>query len=121
MAIRNTSKLPLELHLLNAIAHGSSNAIERDEADGQRQVVATGNMLPSDGLSAIAEKLGIEIIRVDPNDPLFSEVKLPNGWKIIATEHNMWMTLIDRDGRERAKIFYKAAFYDRRAFIFAVE
>jgi hypothetical protein len=61
------------------------------------------------------EKMGIEIL--DDNDDLFWNVKLPVGWEIRATEHSMWNNLFDDKGRKRANFFYKAAFYDRDAFI----
>jgi hypothetical protein len=43
--------------------------------------------------------------------------KLPAGWKKVATEHSMWSDLLDDQGRKRAAIFFKAAFYDYSAFI----
>jgi len=61
------------------------------------------------------EKMGIKII--DKEDDLFYSVELPEGWKIKATSHSMWNDLIDNKGRTRASFFYKAAFYDRDAFI----
>lgn len=61
------------------------------------------------------EKMGITII--DENDDLFYNVELPEGWEIKATSHSMWNNLFDNKGRKRANFFYKAAFYDRNAFI----
>lgn len=61
------------------------------------------------------ERMGIKI--VDTYDDLFYTVELPEGWKIEATDHSMWNNLIDNQGRKRANFFYKAAFYDRDAFI----
>lgn len=61
------------------------------------------------------EKMGIVI--VDECDDLFYNVVLPEGWKIEATDHSMWNNLFDNKGRKRADFFYKAAFYDRDAFI----
>ena len=46
---------------------------------------------------------------------LFIEAQLPEGWEKIATDYSMWSKLVDEQGRERASIFYKAAFYDQRA------
>src|SRR6185436_8068032 len=37
--------------------------------------------------------------------------------KKIATDHSMYTDLVDDKGRVRASIFYKAAFYDRKADI----
>lgn len=61
------------------------------------------------------EKMGIKII--EECDDLFWTVALPEGWEIKATDHTMWNELIDNKGRKRANFFYKAAFYDRDAFI----
>ena len=61
------------------------------------------------------EKIGIEII--DEHDDLFWNVKLPEGWEVKATDHAMWNEVRDNKGRKRASFFYKAAFYDRDAFI----
>ena len=61
------------------------------------------------------EKMGIVI--TEECDDLFWNVELPDGWKIEATDHSMWNNLFDDKGRKRANFFYKAAFYDRDAFI----
>ena len=60
---------------------------------------------------------GIEFGEVPEDDPVFRDVKLPLGWKKVATGHDMWSDLVDGNGRKRASIFYKAAFYDRSAHI----
>lgn len=61
------------------------------------------------------ERMGIVVI--EEYDDLFWNVELPEGWKIEATDHSMWNNLFDDKGRKRANFFYKAAFYDRDAFI----
>lgn len=61
------------------------------------------------------EKMGIVI--VEAYDDLFWNVNLPEGWEIKATDHSMWNNLFDNKGKKRANFFYKAAFYDRDAFI----
>lgn len=50
-----------------------------------------------------------------PVDELFVEAKFPPGWSKRPTDHSMWSDVIDDKGRVRGKVFYKAAFYDRRA------
>lgn len=60
-------------------------------------------------------KMGI--IFGEEADDLFSYVALPKGWKKQPTSHSMWYKLLDEQGRERASIFYKSAFYDRDAFL----
>lgn len=102
-----------------------SKAIENQEQRGQADVVRN-HRLPKKGnsydthsdietIKVQYESMGIQII--DEHDDLFWNVKLPEGWEIRATDHSMWNELFDNKGRKRASFFYKAAFYDRDAFI----
>lgn len=60
-------------------------------------------------------KLGFKPTKTD--DSLFYKIIFPDSnWKIKPTEHSMWSELYEGDNKI-AEIFYKAAFYDRRAFI----
>lgn len=61
------------------------------------------------------EEMGIII--VGDHDDLFYNVKLPDGWNIEDTDHPMWNVLLNDKHEEVATFFYKAAFYDRDAFI----
>lgn len=63
------------------------------------------------------EKHGIKVVGESNGDPLFVDVKLPEGWEIKGTGHSMWNEVLDNNGRVRATFFYKAAFYDRDAFL----
>ena len=58
-----------------------------------------------------------EQIAANDNDELFVTVVLPEGWRKEATSHSMWNNLYDAKGGLRGNFFYKAAFYDRDAFI----
>lgn len=104
--------------LLEALVTGNgSTAIERQEARGQSKFVASDTLpIKHDYCSQIQlERMGIvfgELV-----DDLFIEVQLPEGWRKVPTDHSMWSKLIDEKGRERASIFYKAAFYDRNAHL----
>jgi YD repeat-containing protein len=99
-------------------------SIEQQELNGQQELVVSAQ-LPTklnthSKMSDSAEvysKLGITVIKKTDNDELFYDVKLPHKWSIQPTEHAMWSNLIDDKNRIRANIFYKAAFYDRDAFI----
>lgn len=99
---------------------GNPRAIEAQEKAGQQELTKSEN-LPRKSfrgdVKPIYEKMGILVLEDTKSDPLFYNVKLPNGWKIVATEHSMWANLIDNLGHKRASIFYKAAFYDRDANI----
>jgi hypothetical protein len=92
--------------------------IEAQEVEGQKEFVASKTLpkeINSGGTKEELERMGIvfgEIV-----DDLFINVTLPKGWKIEASDHSMWSDLIDDKGCVKASIFYKAAFYDRKAFI----
>lgn len=122
MTIRNTAEMSPAEALLRAIGNQQSGGrpggdIEEMEAQGQQQLCRQRSQLPTEGLAGVATKLGITVLRATDGDPLFSDVVLPDGWEIRPTDHPMWTHLVDATGTPRANIFYKAAFYDRRADI----
>jgi hypothetical protein len=102
--------------------------IETQEAVGQIDMIKTTQLpiaveklnFERDNPNIIKEskeiwgKLGIEII--DKVDELFFSVKLPDKWEMKTRESSYGTYLVDEKGRERVSIFYKAAFYDRRAY-----
>lgn len=61
------------------------------------------------------EEMGIVIL--GDHDDLFYNVQLPDGWRIENTDHPMWNVLLNEKHEEVSTFFYKAAFYDRNAFI----
>ncbi len=91
--------------------------IERMEKRGQEEFVES-SVFPVD-LSghdvSEFEALGFEFHGPVPGDGLFQYVTLPEGWARKGADHDMWSYINDERGRERVAIFYKAAFYDRRA------
>ena len=124
---KNTDKelTMLEAMILAMSGRDPSAAIENQEKRGQQAVVRfkrlpkeTNNYGAKDKIAFTQEqyaKMGIEIL--EDCDDLFWSVKLPEGWDIRATDHTMWNELVDNNGRVRAMFFYKAAYYDRKAFI----
>jgi hypothetical protein len=102
------------------VAYGLPGGIRMQEAQGQRELLHA-EQLPIHGLLGADrdafEAMGIKILDTPSKDSLFCHVELPNGWKKVATDHVMWTDLVDDQGVRRAKIFYKAAFYDRSARI----
>lgn len=104
---------------------GLERALIRDEQRGQRSLVES-TQLPVKGSpghpmfrhedDATWAATGIEFGPADPNK-LFRDAVLPEGWKKRTTDHHMWSELVDARGRVRAKIFYKASFYDQDAHI----
>ncbi|QWS68217.1 hypothetical protein SEA_VANLEE_100 [Gordonia phage VanLee] len=129
MSIENTGHRDPLTHLVGALGgQGMSGYIEDMEADGQRQLVAS-ELLPrqaqphysddddltgSDGWAAL-EAIGFR--RGEDHDDLFCHAELPAGWTKRAADHAMWSHIYDERGVKRANVFYKAAFYDRKAHI----
>ena len=119
--IPNTSKNPQPQWL----GGGNPRAIEAQEAQGQRDLVAS-EQLPVDGTQGhekLWASMGVKLLPLEPPGDfnaapdLFRGAILPDGWKKEGTDHSMWSKLVDANGNERAAIFYKAAFYDRKAHI----
>lgn len=127
--VPDTTKEDPQTLLIMGMAMGGSQAIERSEKEGQK-ALASSKQLPRKmnfGTDADLTDMGIKL---GPNceDKLFRFAELPEGWKIKPTEdHSMWSNIVDARGLPRVSIFYKAAFYDRDAFMgvkrsrFAVE
>ncbi len=110
-----------EILLLEAMANRGdmSGMIERQESQGQAQLVFD-DTLPTDGLPKYKERMeaaGGVIGSPVAGDGMFTHVKLPAGWKKVATDHSMWTNLVDEKGVKVTGIFYKASFYDRKAFM----
>lgn len=116
-----TKRDPIGTIALAAVL-GPGAAIERQEAEGQRELVQS-ETLPSEcskeNQSAL-EAGGVVFGKHVGGDTLFRYVTLPTGWKKVPTDHAMWSKLVDEKGRERAAIFYKGAFYDRKAALHAL-
>lgn len=126
MTIRNTAKTGGGLDVLLAAIDGEhpGKTVQHQEARGQAelcQVTDRRAQLPAKGMVDFPKEwaaLGVEIVAPSQGDPLFVDVVLPEGWAIVASaEHSMWSDLLDERGRKRAEIFYKAAFYDRKAHV----
>jgi hypothetical protein len=102
--------------LAEGIVTGSpSGLIERRERDGQRRIV-NSDRLPTDcGDRPPWLALGFTFGDPDPADPLFMPATLPPGWQRQATGDSMGSVIVDTLGRKRVRIFYKGAFYDRKA------
>jgi len=105
--------------LAAALVMGGSGAIERQEAQGQAELVQS-DVLPVNtgygaGTDPLFQALGFEFGEPVADDPIFRAAKLPAGWKKRSTDHSMWSDIVDDQGRVRVNVFYKAAFYDRSA------
>ncbi|MEO1209889.1 MAG: hypothetical protein AAFX78_10135 [Cyanobacteria bacterium J06638_20] len=111
------SKSEPSLLLAEAMLLGASESIQRQETEGQKQLVES-TVLPvrgRDGAWDLLRSFGCE--RGKQVDDLFCEAILPPGWRKKSTDHPMWSDLLDERGLVRGSVFYKAAFYDRDAFM----
>lgn len=124
---RDVGTLDHETMGLAALTMGTQ-AIEMQERHGQQQIVSSQARLPVKMHKGIDDRDPKEVLEKcggvvfgnregDSDKAIFYEVTLPSGWSIQPTDHSMWTKLVDDQGRERASIFYKAAFYDRDAFL----
>jgi hypothetical protein len=94
---------------------GGASFIEEQEANGQREMVHS-DVIPSHGYAdEDLLALGFTLGDLVEGDPLFRQAGLPEGWKRQGSDHAMHSDIVDTLGRKRVGIFYKAAFYDRRA------
>jgi hypothetical protein len=113
----NTSQRDPMIHLLGAMSDGASGYIEGMEAQGQQQLVHSDRLpTKSDGDDRYTA-LGFAFGTADDRDPMFRPASLPHGWHKQGSDHSMWSYVVDEHGRKRVSIFYKAAFYDRDAFM----
>lgn len=97
----------------NFLVAATPGGIEAQERRGQQAFVQS-SQLPKDGCDrAQMAALGIQI--GEDIDDLFVSAVFPEGWRLQATDHSMHSNLLDNQGRKRAGVFYKAAFYDRSA------
>jgi len=97
------------------ITGDATSFIEGQERAGQHQIVNSDRLPADHGDDSPWLELGFTFGDPDPADPLFCPATLPPGWKREGSDHAMWSHLTDEHGRQRAGVFYKAAFYDRKA------
>jgi hypothetical protein len=93
--------------------------IGAQESAGQREMVSS-DVIPAE-LNGCTEAdliaLGFVLGGPVEGDPLFRYATLPPGWKREGSDHDMWSYIRDGDGYRRCSVFYKAAFYDRKAHL----
>lgn len=120
---RDMSNVDPAAHLMGIMAGGQSDYITGMESQGQREVVQSES-LPSeslrDGDDDALRALGLTLGEPYDDDPLFRPATLPEGWRREPTDHALWSRIVDERGIDRVLVFYKAAFYDRKAHVSVV-
>ena len=92
-------------------------AIIASEKAGQA-AIANEAMLPVDIRGISSNELGLLGFKFgEPVNELFVKATLPAGWYKEGSGHDMWSYIYDDQNRQRASIFYKAAWYDMCAFM----
>jgi hypothetical protein len=102
--------------LASAMVFGSNGFIESQESEGQKDL-CTSASLPIQKPESWETLQDWGIVKGDKLGDLFFNATLPAGWSLKPSDHSMWSYLHDDRGLKRASVFYKAAFYDRDAFI----
>lgn len=104
------------LGLAVSMSTGNPTAfIEEQERNGQAEIVHSDVLPTKMGDRAAYEAVGFTFGDPVEGDDLFVHATLPAGWRREGTDHAMHSSIIDHLGRKRVGVFYKAAFYDRRA------
>ena len=116
--IENTSKRDPFTHLVGSMDNPSGYITDM-EAAGQQQLV-NSDQLPTEAPWERLEEFGFKRGEVVSGDPLFTHCTLPEGWRREGTDHAMHSSILDERGVKRVQIFYKAAFYDRRADAYVI-
>lgn len=113
--VRNTTR-EIESNPAAGFAMCLPGGIEASEARGQAELVGS-SVLPAEmgDQRPAFEALGFWFGERVEGDPLFIHAELPAGWSKAPSDHDMWSYVLDDKGRKRVSVFYKAAFYDRRA------
>lgn len=104
----------------NALIAATPGGIEAQEASEQRCAIrdsllprTLNHLIGRDADSKpLYEALGFKVS--ESKDELFYSVVMPKGWKIVPTDHSMHSE-VQFNGSTQLTMFYKGAFYDRRA------
>ena len=109
----------LDRKLRLAPVEATTGQIEEQEKAGQAALAGSGKaFLPRESnLDRLTVTKRTGILFHEDADELFVQVTLPPGWSIQPTEHALYTVLQDAAGKLQAEVFYKAAFYDRKADI----
>jgi hypothetical protein len=119
--IENTRERDPPIHLFGMVAAGPEKYLQDMQAGGQRQL-AKSSQIPRDTRGITKEQLtelGFEFPETNrAPDDLFMDATLPAGWSLKPDEGgSYWTYILDTNGLRRFMIFYKAAYYDRSAFM----
>lgn len=107
--------------LKNASIALTPGGIEHQEKEGQIEQSFKETLPIDTGRNTKEEFESLGFIFHSKADDIFWNCTFPKGWRKSATENSYWTDIVDETGNKRASIFYKAAFYDRRARVTIAE
>lgn len=113
--VTNTTSNPVDA--MGGLFTPPSVGVPAMEARGQSELINSTKLPVQGSNNPEILAMGITFGDVTPGDDLFREATLPEGWKKEGSDHAMWSYIVDDEGTQRVAIFYKAAFYDRDAFM----
>lgn len=113
-----TKRPPLHQMVANMELDEDTRGCTADERHGQQQLLQS-TTLPTKCYSKDEKFVALGFTLGEPlaSDPLFREATLPTGWHREGSEHALWSYIVDERGIKRVAIFYKAAPWDRDAFM----
>jgi hypothetical protein len=93
---------------------GMSKHIDLEKSQEQQKNLILSGKLPRDCDEWwLLRNWGVKI--TDSNSDLFFNVRLPDGWQIVATGDVKWSNLLDEQGLRRATIYFNAT--ERRSYM----
>lgn len=98
-------------------ADSTPDAIIASEKAGQAYLVSSA-ILPAEMKGITVPELEALGFEIGKREGLFVEAKLPPGWRKVGSDHDMWSYIHDDTGKQRASVFYKAAWYDTSATLY---
>lgn len=101
----------------NFIIAQTPGGIQAQKARGQRAFVASETLPIEINYNTREDYESLGFVFGEPIDDLFIRCQFPVGWSKRSTDHSLWTDIVDDKGRKRGSVFYKAAFYDRDAFM----
>lgn len=102
-----------------ALLTGNPEEIIKTQEQSSQQELVTSQLLPSrldpEVAKEFLEKFGVIFLPKEEDVSLFQPAILPPGWKKVVTD-NPWLSmLLDQNGREIARLFYKGTHYEQIA------
>ena len=117
--VENTTQRDPLVNLVGMLGEGTDDYILGMEAAGGAQLLAS-SLMPAeadwDNLTALGFTKGDPV----PGDDLFVNCTLPAGWTRKSLSDPRGSVVLDERGIERVSVFYKAAFYDRKANAYTI-